>query len=427
MRAPASVLLGKKILITLATTGGGARTQGLLWDPPGASAFLGGARFTYATEESDELVGFQLDKYASPEAAMHLAMACYARSCETLELRMRRRETDYANARSFTAMTDTPATELDWMIAEDIAKLGAVMPIGVGLAAHVASRYSPRLHVVVVTPTTCQISTVELPGGASEQERAVNGAICDTAALNAILVAVGEQQVLEGHGRILEPQDVPQEKLRELILQRPYFAASGQRLEHVSTGSSYNLVPVTANPLHEGHVGMAEAVEARTGVRSVFVLTACAPPSNGTYEKPAPTAQDLLRRVAMVRASNRLYGAERGVYLSSTALFVDMAKQHLGSAIVVGADALQRALDPQWLGSVEATLVAFNWARSCGTIFYTFDRDPVFAEDVRSQAVQMFGQRMALGFIKPIPASWPISSTALRELRGWSPPRAKAA
>jgi hypothetical protein len=424
MRAPAAVLLKHNILITLATTGGGARAQGLLWDPPGASRYLSGGRFTYATEESDELVGFTLDKYASEEAAMQLAMACYAKSCETLELRMRRREADYAAAQA--APTDS-SHEMDWMIAEDIAKLGACTPIGIGLTAHVASKYTPRVHIVIITPDKAQVTTLALAGGSSEQERTINGAICDTAVLNALFAVLGEQHVFEGHGLVIEPQDVSPEKLRDMLLQRPYFAASGQRMEHVSTGSTYNLVPVTANPLHEGHVGMAEAVEARTGVRSIFVLTSCAPPSSSTYQKPGPSAQDLLRRVAMVRASNRLYGAERGVFLSNTALFVDMAKQHVGSDIVVGADALKRAFDPQWLGGVEPTVVAFMKARGLGTTFFVFDRDPVTGEEVRAQAVALFGQRMGLGFVKPIARSWTISSTELRKLRGWVSAQQKAA
>lgn len=400
-------LLDKNVFITLVTTGGGARAQGLLWDTPGASSFLSSSSFPYAQEESEAFVGRSLSKLACRETAMLLAMAAFMRSCETLELRMRRLET---------------SPPIDEEKAAQLLKLGARQPIGVALTSVVATsrehRGEHRIHAAAITPNQAFTVDLVIPKGVGAEDRLADGALCDSIAIDMINCAVGHGI---GSKRAWQPdgvlRDLDDQTLKYWLLQNPYFSAGGQWLPAIN-GNQYNLVPVTANPLHEGHVGMAQRVEERTGIRSIFLITTRAPPSNGVYKKPEPTTQEVLRRVAMVQASNRLYGAERGVYLSQRTLFVSIAEQH-GGGLVVGADALQRALDPQWLGGAEATRAQFLRLKDFGAYFLVFDRPPITGEQVVNDAVQLFGARDAWTLIRPVKGTWATSSTDLRKLRGW--------
>src|SRR5947207_1761095 len=58
-------------------TGAGAGLAQRLWSVPGASSFLVGAAFPYATEAVDAFLGFVPERYCSEETALDLAMAAY--------------------------------------------------------------------------------------------------------------------------------------------------------------------------------------------------------------------------------------------------------------------------------------------------------------------------------------------------------------
>src|SRR5271170_6924996 len=85
--------------IHVIATGAGAGLQQMLWETPGSSAYLSGASFPYSAEEQEELLGFMPEHFCSEENAIDLASAAYMKAY----------------------------------------KFGGKKPIGVGIAASVAS------------------------------------------------------------------------------------------------------------------------------------------------------------------------------------------------------------------------------------------------------------------------------------------------
>jgi len=64
----------------VACAGAGAGLTGLLWSVPGASAFLVGTSFPYATSAVDEFLGFRVEQYCSEATAVDLASAAFERA-----------------------------------------------------------------------------------------------------------------------------------------------------------------------------------------------------------------------------------------------------------------------------------------------------------------------------------------------------------
>jgi hypothetical protein len=116
--------------------------------------------------------------------------------------------------------------------------------------------------------------------------------------------------------------------------------------------------PGTFDPPHEGHFGMARAVEALTGQRPVFWITAEPP------HKPAVPFVELLGRAALLRGHDTLFS--RG-----DPLYIDKARRYPGCAFVIGTDSVARMLDPKWGPSVGALV---DELRQLGTRFYVTSR-----------------------------------------------------
>jgi len=417
-------LRAHNVHISLAATGGGARIQGLLWDLPGASSYLGSSFFSYPPEETDTVAGFHLKAYATPQTAQHLAMMMYLKSCQVLETRMRRLEQTIEREDSLDLLRYTAETQ----------------PIGIGVAASVASerihRGDHRLNIAVMTHDKFQVTSLILSKDAGYAAREYDGELCDITALNALAHAMDFDQMpmyemtrvvgdcapnvsLKGQPLGLTPKNLDEKEARELFLSLPYFSPTGARMPAIPTGG-YNLVPVTGRPLHEGHEGMAQRLEDHTGKRSIFVVATNVPPG---YSKSLPSVQDLLSRAAMVRSSNQLNNTERGIFFSKSCLFVDMAKEHPGAGIAVGADALLRAFDPQWCGGLENTRSMFMEVADKGTSFFVFDRkqqgDNVLTGDVvLAQSYKFLDPMIAIALVKPLRGRWDISSTDIRMRRG---------
>jgi nicotinic acid mononucleotide adenylyltransferase len=151
--------------------------------------------------------------------------------------------------------------------------------------------------------------------------------------------------------------------------------------------------PGTFDPPHEGHFGMARAVEAVTGKRAVWWITADPP------HKPSVPFAELLGRVTRLKGHDTLFS--RG-----DPLYIDKARRYPGCAFVIGTDALARMLDPKWGPSVAALVDEF---RRLETRFY-----------VTSRVVD--GALVTLRDLPDAPADlcievegrWDVSSTELR-------------
>lgn len=377
-------LFEQNILVTTISTGAGAGAQNMLWQIPGASKIFNGSLFPYSREEVDQLLGFSLEKYTSEEAAISLACIAFMRSCETLELRMR------------NLALDDPK----------LKTLGQQKPIGIGLTATVASNYKHRgshqIFVAAVTEDTVICEAFPIPKGVGVEQRIFDGSECDKIMINALYAAINLEQIYPYHQ--LRPHTGA---VKNFLFVKPYFSVNGQRGDGIS--NLVNLFPVTANPLHEGHEGMALESECQSGRPTVYVLTA----NEHNVHKPT-SLQTILRRIAMIKASNRLTGQNRGVFITDKTLFVDILQDNPAQHIILGEDAFLRAMDPKWLGGKEETRKRFDQVLYQNCLFRVFTRNNG-SEAIRQAAQPIISDPLA---VRIYPYNKSISSTEIRQHRG---------
>ncbi len=294
-----AALLENDVHLYISATGAGAGIQKSLWEVPGISKILVGASFPYAKEATDDFLGFPLEKYCCEDAAIHLAMESYKRAFQY-----------------------------------------GTKAVGIGLTASVSSlqdhRGAHRVFVAACTDTGVRLASSVLDkSGATyliydrDRLRQRDGDFCDNFALELI------QSVVLGTDC---PHTVVDDQARELLLQRPFFKADGTRGLFLDFGKKFILYPGSFNPPHEGHFGIAQALQekrlepART---LVFSITSNPP------HKPEVTVAEMLQRAKMLKGHDVLFS-------SGDALFVDKIKKYPESDFIVGVDTLLRMLDPKY-------------------------------------------------------------------------------
>ncbi len=350
------------VSIHLICTGAGAGLQQRLWEIPGSSAYLSGgsfASFPYRQEETDETLGFEPAGYCSDEAAMDLACVAYMRSYS----------------------------------------FGGKKPIGLGLTASVASerehRGEHRVHACVISDDRVLSGHWSIEKGVGSVKRAEDGKLCDLFGLDMILRAAGIESV---NSLTLSVQDSSALALERFYV-HPFFSKNGDRL--AAPPADVVLMPGSYNPPHPGHVGLAVEVGNKSLKPVVFHVTA-----DGPHKSPL-SLQDLLKRTRMLRGHDRLF--TRG-----DALYIDKARRFPGVPIAMGADSLQRMLDPKWGQDVMQMLFEFS---QLGTRFYVSDR-PVdgkvltMVEVMASSNLKNFDLLFQL--FHHVPGIWDFSSTQVR-------------
>lgn len=303
------------VSIHVIATGAGAGIQQELWALPGSSSYLSGCSFPYATEETEELLGFRPTSFCSEDTAIDLASAAYMKAF----------------------------------------RIGGKDPIGVGVTASVASerehRGEHRVHICTMTNNNVWVFTHVLDKGVGKEARFADGCTCDALAHTMILYTI------QGHKN--ERYTDATSRALARFLERPCFAADGQRLAALPDNKKYGLMSGAFNPPHEGHFGAEEAFIGDTGKKLAFEVTA-APP-----HKEALTVQELLKRAKMLQGHNRLFTTNLPLYL-------DKARAYPGSPLVLGSDAVLRMLDPKWGVEIGPSLQEF---KELGTRFFVMGRN----------------------------------------------------
>lgn len=372
-------LLDANVRVYLACTGAGAGIQNALWNVPGCSAFLVGAsfpapffvgaEFPYDPSATERFLGFRPEKFCSAETAIDLALESYSRAC----------------------IKDGHVTTSS--------------PIGLGLTASVASlrehRGDHRIHAAVVTRQGAWAVNGVLEKGVGLDARIADGAVADGIGLALILRAAGISDVCEVYGVQLEFEDVSAQARRQ-FLARGLHTADGKRLATTPKAvGNRHLFPGAFNPPHEGHLGIASSVARTHGAPIVFAITANAP------HKPPVTLTEMIERAALLLGYDRMFTEDDPLYL-------DKARRYSGCTIVLGADALQRLLDPKWGPAIAAMLSEF---KQLGTTFLVFSRvtggEWVTLIDVLKSLDTDSGMLLS-AMSRTISGRWDISSSELR-------------
>jgi hypothetical protein len=116
------------------------------------------------------------------------------------------------------------------------------------------------------------------------------------------------------------------------------------------------------NPLHHGHLGLAEAAAEFLGGPVAFELCIC------NADKPALAAAAMANRL-------RQFAWRYPVWLTRTATFAEKAALFPGAVFVVGVDTAERILLPRFYPGAEAGLEqALDTLRDCGCRFLVASR-----------------------------------------------------
>lgn len=313
------------------SSGAGAGLQAELWSTPGASAYLAGGSFPYATYETDRFLGYTPESYCSEDEAVELAMEAYCRACESLP--------------------------------------DGRMPIGLAVTASVASlrehRGDHRVHAAIVSPERALRRTGILEKGVGRRLRARDEDTVNTVALGLLY-----DNVLHESGKAWAPEDprphrVTDAELRRLFFAHPYFGWNGRREKELPFKKQVVLLPGAFNPIHDGHRAMAIAVFARTKKPVCYMLTADSP------HKGQLSVQELLARAAMFRRERREAIGVNVLFTEGDPLYINKARRFPNIDFAIGADAALRMLEPEWGPPIEPMLREFY---ELGTRFYVFRR-----------------------------------------------------
>jgi len=263
--------------IYIAATGAGAGAQADIWRVPGCSAYFAGACFPYGHDQLEDFLGFAPERACCEDTSIEMAMMAYYRAWQ-------------------------PGTDA----------------VGVGLSGAVASakprKGENRIHVALMTAEGVRAYHYGYENEHGAKAREWQGRHADS--VIKMLLDRGRPLSGEVTGHALS-----------LFLGRSYWAADGTR--HATPPAHRALYPGAFNPPHQGHLAIAESVNAIHWIEAT------------TPHKPPLALAEMVQRAKMLHRRDRLF-------TSGMPLYLDKSNAFPRRAIVIGADAFLRMLDPKW-------------------------------------------------------------------------------
>jgi nicotinic acid mononucleotide adenylyltransferase/nicotinamide mononucleotide (NMN) deamidase PncC len=353
-------LKDRYVSIHIIAAGAGAEIQQKLWSIPGCSSFFSGASFPYAQEEMEEILGFVPEQFVSETTAIDLAAAAYMKAF-------------HQKGKS---------------------------PIGIGVTASVASEKSHRgdhrFYVSIITDTQVKVGYWLLDKGVGFEKRKADGQLITDTVLSMLLGVLD----MSAFAALNAYKDVSVEAVNRFFA-HPYFQANGKRLQNVNN-INYVIMPGAYNPPHEGHFGLVSQYESLYSGKVIFNITTNPP------HKDELNLQACLKQAKMLQGTDRLFSR-------NDPLYIDKARKHPNTPIIIGADAFLRLFDSKWDPNIEASMEEF---KSLGTKFFVGGRvvDGKFLslnDVITTFNVDKLYQKYLNLFVE-LPGRWDITSSEIR-------------
>lgn len=359
------LLVGDTSLFVVAT-GAGSSVAHHLWKTSGASKYLVGSAFPYASHELHAFLGFQPTMpHASEPTAIAMATEAYVRAK--------------------TARYIIPRGARAEAMPESRTHRHAIgLAITASVASEKAHRSDHRIHVAVVCDipdSDSYVRSIILEKGVGQKFRDQDEDLARYFALDMLQVVFGLAPVSIIHnpkwkGCSAEVHTSIGPALRAGIMDRPYFA-SGARGD-VGDSQGYVFFPGSFNPLHEGHKTMAKVVAERYHLKPIY--TVC----TTHVHKPPLSDIEILQRAAMFRAEGIPFSRfpkdthSRFLFTENDQLFVDKMTARPRASWIMGADTLTNLLDPKWGPSTKEVIRRIQDTGSALHVFPCKDKDGVF-------------------------------------------------
>jgi len=364
-------LTRENVLLHVMATGAGPTFLYDLWSNPGASKYLVGTSCPYSRTQLHSLLGHTPDSsYVSVGVAYDLAMASYIRAAEH-------------------------------KVVEGLDG----DPIGVGITAAVASTRIPRgvqgVHIAVISKNKVLNQFFEFePKEERRAARIEQDAVISDLAKELLTQSLSPKSDTDA----LHTDE--EEYALERFYKYPVFKTNGTRCSKTSNGV---YLPASLNPIHEGHRSMCLSAENHlsTGpsrIKATYLV------SSKTPHKGELSVQEMLLKVGMLRAERWDHTSRPVEFTRDEPLFIDKAQKRPGSVFLIGADTMQRMLEPKWYpdSSVEETLVKLKNAQAQFLVMgRVIDGDFITCRDI---AVPWVHQDL----FRPFGGRMDISSTELR-------------
>jgi hypothetical protein len=325
-----AALTARGVRCVLAVTGGGASAAAELLAVPGASQTILEVIIPYDEAALDDYLGRAPTHYCSPETALALA-------------------------------------ERSWERARQRAPGSSVLGLGctASLATTRPKKGDHRFFVALLDDAQVLSTSLTLQKG--QRDRAGEEAVVRAAILNLLLEACGvpdryDEGLLAGE-RPERTKGLSNDPIAGLV--RGDFDAVCQTIDGQITRDA-PLPPAllcgSFNPVHAGHLRLAEVVSRRLGVPVAFELGVV------NADKPPLPAAEVRRRLQQ-------FVWRAPVWLSRAPTFAAKAKSFPGTTFVLGADTAERVVAPRFYGdSVELMHAALEGIRTAGCRFLVAGR-----------------------------------------------------
>ena len=307
----------------LAITGGGSGAIAELLRVPGGSRLLIEAQIPYDAQALAMFLGFAPAQASSADTA--IAMARTAR----------------ARAASLAPANSDGGTEL---VGRDLVGLGATA----ALVSDRPRKGEHRFHIAFANAAGIAHCTCVMAKGRRDraaEEDLVSRAIVLWLARACGVVAPSPRSLIDADEHyaetVLPPVDAPTDTIDQLLageVDRLTVQPDGQMM--LSAPQPVVLFPGSFNPMHEGHVSLAQVAEELRQEPVAFELSVT------NVDKPPLAGETVRQRLAQ-------FAWRAPVELTRAPTFVEKARLFPGTTFVVGADTAERLFGSKYYGGDE--------------------------------------------------------------------------